>query len=90
MKKISLIILFILTGCVTATMQIPEPETIEAQLYTEKCSICHSLPHPKRHTFSQWKQIVSMMQQRIKEREFQQLEKEEESVILSYLKKHSQ
>ncbi|MBF0275698.1 MAG: hypothetical protein HQK84_10760 [Nitrospinae bacterium] len=90
MKKIILIPFLFLFGCVASTMQIPEPDSMEAQLFSERCSSCHSLPHPQRHTFEQWKQVVSIMQIRMKERDFQQLEKNEESAILAYLKKHSQ
>ena len=53
--------LFYMTGC-SMTQTIPEPESPGAKLYLTKCTQCHGLPAPQRHTAEQWDHLLVMMQ----------------------------
>jgi hypothetical protein len=53
--------LLIMTGC-SMTQSIPEPESPGAELYLKKCTQCHGLPAPQRHTAEQWDHLLVMMQ----------------------------
>ena len=53
--------LFCVTGC-SMTQTIPEPESPGAKLYLKKCTQCHRLPAPKRHTAEQWDHLLVMME----------------------------
>jgi len=89
MKKLILISFLFFSGCIVGITPIPEPETENAKLYSEKCSTCHSLAHPKRHTADQWENVIAIMEKRMREKGVLALEKEEKSAILQYLKKHA-
>ncbi len=52
--------LFYIGGCSTIQI-IPEPDSPGAKLYIEKCTQCHGLPGPKRHTSEQWDHVLVMM-----------------------------
>ena len=52
--------LFYIGGCSTIQI-IPEPGSPGAKLYIEKCTQCHGLPGPKRHTSEQWDHVLVMM-----------------------------
>ncbi len=52
--------LFYIGGCSTIQI-IPEPDSLGAKLYIEKCTQCHGLPGPKRHTSEQWDHVLVMM-----------------------------
>ncbi|MBC8286614.1 MAG: cytochrome c [Nitrospinae bacterium] len=41
---------------------MPEPESPGARLYQERCTRCHGLPSPKRHTSEQWGHLLVMME----------------------------
>jgi hypothetical protein len=42
-------------------MRMPDPESHEARLYSKKCSICHGLPHPSRHSRIEWEHYLELM-----------------------------
>ncbi len=48
-------------GC-SMTQTVPEPESPGAKLYLKKCTQCHGLPGPKRHTAEQWDHLLVMME----------------------------
>jgi len=54
-------------------------------LYQQKCSLCHALPHPKRHKAKEWPVLVESMQLRMAERNFSVLSETEYKAILDYL-----
>jgi hypothetical protein len=90
MKKSLLILSMIfIAGCaVGRPTPIPDAESSAARLYVEKCGPCHSVPHPKRHTFAEWRHIMVVMKERM-ESKGMTLTPEENKVILSYLEQHS-
>ncbi|RMH19586.1 MAG: hypothetical protein D6698_05580 [Gammaproteobacteria bacterium] len=79
----------LLTGCASQPMPIPAADSDVAQLYQQKCSACHALPHPTRNTYVEWQHLVEVMQQRMKEKHMPPLDASEKTQILSYLKQYS-
>jgi len=49
-------------SCASVSHQtMPEENSAELVLMKKKCTICHGLPHPKRHTASQWTPLLVWM-----------------------------
>ena len=44
-----------------AGMQVPEPESQGAKVFSRKCSMCHGLPHPSRHSKNEWDHYLELM-----------------------------
>jgi cytochrome c1 len=82
-----LLMLFVMPAW--ADTPIPDADSPEAKVYAEKCSACHSLPHPKRLYFEQWQHMLKVMYMRISERNSEPLTEQEQEAILRYLKAHS-
>ena len=40
---------------------MPEEGTPELELVKQKCTVCHGLPHPRRHTASEWDHYLGLM-----------------------------
>lgn len=78
-----------LVGCAGAPTPIPDSDSPEARVYESKCSVCHSLPHPRRQTYSEWEKIVPVMEKEMQYKKLPPLTEEEKSTILSYLEKHA-
>jgi hypothetical protein len=90
MKKMLLIagVVFIFGCAVGRPTPIPGAGSPAATLYVEKCGPCHSVPHPRRHTFEEWQHIVPLMDKRMKSKGIT-FSTDEKKVIMGYLKKHS-
>jgi hypothetical protein len=86
---VALSFLSLLVGCAGSPTPIPEAKSSAALLYRERCTTCHSIPHPKRHRYGEWKVIVEVMETHMKERQFPPLTDEERLSILGYLESHS-
>lgn len=88
-KYFIFLMLIFSVACATAPTPIPDPQSIGARLYVEKCGVCHSVPHPKRHTFEQWRHMLTLMDKRMEEKLGAPLLAREKTVILEYLKRNS-
>jgi hypothetical protein len=86
---LSLIIGYGCAGMNFTFAPIPDKDTTEAKLYAEKCSLCHSVPHPNRYVYDRWEEIVFNMEDAMKEKGMTELKENERSIILNYLKVHS-
>jgi cytochrome c5 len=86
---LSIPLLILLAGCAGGPTPIPDPDSAAAQLYTDKCSACHALPHPKRHTLAEWQSTFTLMEQRIAERGLPAISADEKQILLGYLKEHA-
>ena len=75
-------------GC-NMTMKIPEESALEAKTYRSRCSLCHSLPHPRRHTAEQWTHLVDVMDKVSIKKKFPPLDEKTKSDILSYLHRNA-
>jgi len=58
-----------IASCASVSHQsMPEEGSSELGLLKKKCTICHGLPHPKRHTASEWGNLLIMMTERMNEK----------------------
>ena len=58
-----------IASCASVTHQsMPEEGSTELGLLKKKCTICHGLPHPKRHTAREWGNLLTMMTERMNEK----------------------
>ena len=89
-KMIALpILLWFITGCAgTGTPAIPEADSSEAKLFLNKCTQCHSWPHPDRHTPTEWDHYLNLMEKRMAEKSLD-FSKEDREIIRGYLRKHA-
>jgi len=88
-KILVLTFVIFIIGCAGQMTPIPDMNSKDAKLYSDKCSPCHSLPHPKRHTAKQWEHILVTMDKEIKQKEMSPLTVDERKNILNYIKKHA-
>lgn len=83
-----------LAGCGTAGGRsggpaIPDRDSVAAQTYVSRCSICHALPYPGRLSYQGWLTIVPLMEQRMTERGMMPLTAEDRRLILTYLQENA-
>jgi hypothetical protein len=88
-KAIVLFILASVYGCAGRPTPIPDPDSPDAKLYVAKCILCHSVPHPGRHTYEQWEHMIEVMEKQMEHKTMAPLTVEEKAAILEYLKGHS-
>ena len=86
-KIFSIFIIVYLSACSSQSVNNSAvlDENSTAFLYQQKCSLCHALPHPKRHRANEWPVLVESMQRRMVERKFSVLSEAEYKAILDYL-----
>ena len=78
-----------IASCVSVSHQsMPEEGSTELGLLKKKCTICHGLPHPKRHTASEWDNLLIMMTERMNEKNIS-YKSEEMTQIKSYLQRNA-
>jgi len=87
MKIVITVLCFAFTLPVWAT-EIPDADSASAQLFAQRCSVCHSLPNPKRLDWPHWRSMLHVMKQRMDERDMSIPEGEWQQ-ISSYLKHHA-
>ena len=76
-------------SCVSVSHQtMPEENSPELALMKKNCTICHGLPHPKRHTASQWVPLVAWMTEIMDERQVS-YKRDEINEIKSYLQRNA-
>lgn len=86
-------IIIITILCLMFTMpawasDIPDADSASARVFSQRCSACHSLPHPARLDWEHWRSILHLMKQRMDEREMT-IPTEDWKQISSYLKQHA-
>ncbi len=67
-KALPIVLLSLFLVACAGTQTIPEPESPGAKLYQERCTQCHGLPGPTRHTPEQWDHLLVMMEGFMKEK----------------------
>jgi hypothetical protein len=72
----------------TSHQSMPEEGSSQLQLVKQKCTPCHGLPHPKRHTANEWDYLLVLMMERMKERQIPYTS-EEMKQIKSYLHRNA-
>ena len=84
-----LVLLFGIISCASGSHQsMPEENSAELALVKKKCTICHGLPHPKRHTASQWDPLLVWMTEIMTERKVTYTA-DEINQIKSYLQRNA-
>ena len=78
-----------LGACATAPQSLPDPDSPGAKTYRSRCSGCHALPHPGRHTAASWRHLLALMERRMQERSLPPLTDQERRAILDYLAAHA-
>lgn len=68
---------------------LPDSQSQAALLYVEKCSACHTVPLPSKHTARLWPSVLQRMQMRMKSKGVQKLSRDELALLLDYLQKHA-
>lgn len=68
--------------------QLPEAGTPDVDLYLKKCTVCHSWPHPARHTKGEWDHYLALMESHMQKNGIP-FSAEEKQVIKGYLYRNS-
>ncbi len=71
-------------GC-TTLQKLPEEKSSDAQVYINRCSTCHAIPHPSRINFHHWKDKIAVM----KNKQMPVITAKEKETVLSYIKTQS-
>jgi len=88
-RRLILIITMILGGCASSPTPLPDAQSEAAQLYSEKCGACHSVPHPGRNNMDQWRHLLGIMKLRMQEKGMQTLGANDEQMILDFLERYA-
>jgi len=86
--KIMITILSLMFTTPSWATQIPDVDSASAQLYSQHCGVCHSLPHPARLDWPHWRSMLHVMKQRMDEKGLS-MPNEEWKQIAGYLKSHA-
>ncbi len=68
---------------------LPSPESQGATLFKVRCSQCHGLPDPERHTVKEWPAIVEKMRGYMQVMDKKVITKEEEKEIVGFLERNA-
>jgi len=79
--------------CLTAATplwatEIPDADSAEAKVFSQRCSVCHSLPHPARLDWQHWRSILHLMKQRMAEKDIS-IPDQQWRQIAKYLQSHA-
>ena len=80
---------WLLTGCAAAPTPLPQADSADARVYAQRCGVCHSVPHPKRHDMAAWQSLIKVMDQRMAERGQPPLNGDERASVMRYLEANS-
>jgi len=61
----------------------------DADIYANRCAACHVLPDPARLDWDGWRNILYVMDERMRERDVESPSKDEWLAIARYLKSHA-
>lgn len=84
-RTLPLVLLLTLAAC---SVELPEPESPAARLYSERCNGCHRLLNPSSMTPEMWKIQVERMQGEMVRRGVAPLSPSEKELVLGYLMRH--
>jgi cytochrome c len=83
-KEVGVILVALFLMACAGTQTIPEPDSPGARLFKERCTKCHGLPGPKRHTPEQWDHLLVMMDG-FKQEKGMQFPAQERKLLQDYL-----
>ena len=67
---------------------LPEEGSPDVALFRNKCTTCHSWPHPKRHNVREWNHYLTLMETHMKSRGIP-FEPQEKEIIRAYLHRNA-
>lgn len=67
---------------------LPEEGSPDVALFRNKCTVCHSWPHPKRHNVREWNHYLKIMETHMKNRGVP-YEPQEMEIIRAYLHRNA-
>jgi mono/diheme cytochrome c family protein len=70
--------------------RLPSPDSQGALLFKDRCSQCHGLPDPGRHTAKEWPAIVEKMRRYMQTMNKKVVIENEAKEIVSYLSRYAQ
>lgn len=82
----------LLAGCAgkgPVVPDVPAAGSPAAQLFVNRCGVCHAAPHPARYDYAAWCYLVPVMEQHMKERGMGMLSADERDTILAYLQEYA-
>lgn len=89
LQILCLALLLGMASCVSVSHQnMPEENSADLGLLKKKCTLCHGLPHPKRHTHEEWGYLLTLMKKRMDEKNISYTT-EEMVQIKSYLQRNA-
>jgi hypothetical protein len=89
LQILCLALLLGMASCVSVSHQnMPEENSADLGLLKKKCTLCHGLPHPKRHTHEEWGYLLTLMKKRMNEKNISYTT-EEMVQIKSYLQRNA-
>jgi hypothetical protein len=88
-KGARLMFVFTLTSLVGCNASLPEPESLAARLYQQRCSGCHRLYAPSLLTSDMWRFMLGRMEMEMQRRGMPLPTPEERATLLEYLQKHA-
>ena len=83
-KELAIVLIALFMMACAGAQTIPEPESPGARLFKQRCTQCHGLPGPKRHTAEQWGGLLVMMEGFMRERDIE-FPAQEKKLIQEYL-----
>ena len=67
---------------------LPEEGSADVVLFRNKCTVCHSWPHPKRHNVLEWNHYLKIMETHMKDRGLP-FEQQDMETIRAYLHRNA-
>lgn len=77
--------LILLLGSCATWQRLPKEDTADAQVYIERCSACHAVPHPSRLKYHLWKNKIVVL----KDKQMPVITSQEKESVLSYIRTQS-
>ncbi|MDH5764216.1 MAG: cytochrome C [Nitrospinota bacterium] len=71
-----------------AAGSLPEEGSPDVALFRNKCTVCHSWPHPRRHNTREWDHYLKLMEGHMKNREIS-IERQDMETIRAYLHRNA-
>jgi hypothetical protein len=87
-KEVLVILMSLFLIACAGTQTIPEPESLGAKIFKEKCTQCHGLPGTKRHTPEQWDHLLVMMDGFMRDKEIE-FPAQERKLVQDYLRRNA-
>lgn len=86
LQTIFVTLIMTMLSCATP---IPNKGSEGANVFANKCGLCHAVPHPKRHTYKNWQPMLALMDEAMQKKGMDPLTDVERQAIDEYLRKNA-